>query len=333
MTSKDELIKDPRSDMRAHVVLLGAGASRATFPNGDANGKLLPVMSDFIDILNLKGFFKNNIFDPLSNFEEIYSNLISKSNKKLQQMLEYKIFAYFSSLKMPHTVNYYDRLLLSLREKDAIFTFNWDPFLYEAYIRNMGVASLPKIYFLHGCVSIGECEIHGHFGGNNDNCPECEMQFSKVPLLYPIKNKNYSQHASRYIKETWKEVEKEFREAYTITIFGYSAPTSDHDAKEFLKKAWYAESNRKMEYIEIIDIEKRDILAERWRSFAPTSHYSLINSFEESKLWKWPRRTCESLYYSQSEGAACQIFSTSQDDNLIQFQNYIRSIAQYENPL
>lgn len=39
------------SMFRPHVVLLGAGASRAACPTGDANGKLLPLMADFVDVL------------------------------------------------------------------------------------------------------------------------------------------------------------------------------------------------------------------------------------------------------------------------------------------
>ncbi|MBS3101438.1 hypothetical protein J4204_04850 [Candidatus Woesearchaeota archaeon] len=45
---------------RPHVVVLGAGASRATCPDGDKNGKKLPLMSDFVKILGLK--FINKIY-------------------------------------------------------------------------------------------------------------------------------------------------------------------------------------------------------------------------------------------------------------------------------
>ena len=51
-TSIDKLIKDT-SMGRPHVVILGAGASLATFPNGDKSGKKLPLMMDFIDIMGL----------------------------------------------------------------------------------------------------------------------------------------------------------------------------------------------------------------------------------------------------------------------------------------
>jgi hypothetical protein len=38
---------------RPHIVLLGAGASRAAFPNGDRNGMKLPLMCDLVEMLGL----------------------------------------------------------------------------------------------------------------------------------------------------------------------------------------------------------------------------------------------------------------------------------------
>jgi hypothetical protein len=40
---------------RPHVVILGAGASLAAFPNGDRNGRRLPLMKDFVDVVALRG--------------------------------------------------------------------------------------------------------------------------------------------------------------------------------------------------------------------------------------------------------------------------------------
>jgi hypothetical protein len=39
---------------RPHFVILGAGASRAACPQGDADGRHLPVMTDFVDTLELR---------------------------------------------------------------------------------------------------------------------------------------------------------------------------------------------------------------------------------------------------------------------------------------
>jgi len=38
---------------RPHVVILGAGASLASLPNGDKNGKSLPLMNNFVETLGL----------------------------------------------------------------------------------------------------------------------------------------------------------------------------------------------------------------------------------------------------------------------------------------
>ena len=37
-----------------HVVILGAGASYAAFPNGDRNGKKLPLMNNFVETLGIE---------------------------------------------------------------------------------------------------------------------------------------------------------------------------------------------------------------------------------------------------------------------------------------
>jgi hypothetical protein len=37
-----------------HVYILGAGASVAAFPNGERNGKKLPLMSNFVEVVGLK---------------------------------------------------------------------------------------------------------------------------------------------------------------------------------------------------------------------------------------------------------------------------------------
>ncbi len=50
--SVEDEIKDVKFG-RPHVVILGAGASLAAFPNGDANGISLPLMYNFIKKLGL----------------------------------------------------------------------------------------------------------------------------------------------------------------------------------------------------------------------------------------------------------------------------------------
>ncbi len=52
IVTKGQLINEPRK-LRPHIVILGAGASVATFPNGDANGNIIPLMNNLIELLGL----------------------------------------------------------------------------------------------------------------------------------------------------------------------------------------------------------------------------------------------------------------------------------------
>lgn len=324
---KETLIQNPENRHR-HVVLLGAGASRAAFPNGEGTSKKLPLMNDLTELLKLTTLLNNVNIDANQNFESIYSNI---EDNALRNTLEEKINKYFSSLSLPPTATDYDRLLLSLREKDAIFTFNWDPFLFDAWVRNHNVAKLPEIFFLHGSVRIGSCIKHQAWGKKWDICPKCREKFSEVPLLYPIENKDYSKNASGYIKSAWENAKKFFTDAFTITIFGYSAPESDAEAVSLLRAAWFEENSRKLEHIEIIDIAKTHKLHEKWSSFTPTNHYQIRRNLSQSRLLQWPRRTCESLFYSTTTGEPCEAFPLTLTDNLAELQNEIREIAHYEN--
>ena len=146
---------------RPHVVILGAGASVAACPDGDKNGRRLPTMENFVEILRLDALLaKYEITNAHKNFEVLYSSLYSDlSLATLTHEIEAVVHSYFSSLKLPDGPTVYDHLLLSLRRKDAIITFNWDPFLLDAWARNRRF-DLPEIFFLHGNVRAAYCALH-----------------------------------------------------------------------------------------------------------------------------------------------------------------------------
>jgi len=60
----------PRLDIKVrinhspHVVILGAGASRACCPSGDKNGRHLPVMADFATKVGIGEIIKEAGYDP-----------------------------------------------------------------------------------------------------------------------------------------------------------------------------------------------------------------------------------------------------------------------------
>lgn len=321
----EQLIKNPRY-IKPHVVILGAGASRAAFPKGDVSGKQLPIMNDLVSIVRLKTLLKKYNICPSGNFENIYSNI---NDINLREIIEQKIHAYFKKLSLPKIATHYDRLLLSLREKDAIFTFNWDPFLFDAYQRNRNIVSLPGIFFLHGNVRIGSCAEHNEWGRLGEICTQCKKYFIPVPLLYPVENKNYYE-SNRYIKKSWSFAQIYLKEAFSITIFGYGAPNSDVDAVNLLKTAWLKKYTRKFERVEVIDIIDSSTNYDRWEAFTPTHHLDIVSSFEKSRLYRYPRRSCEAMFYPMTQAIPCEEFVLPQTDNLKELQNFIIEIAKYE---
>ena len=282
--NQGNLIQSP-STVRPHVVLLGAGASLDAFPEGDEAGHRLPLMNNLVDVIGLGGLIEEAAaeLDSEKNLEEIYSKLVAIARyADLVKEIERRIDAYFSSLIIPKEATKYDLLLLSLRKKDAIFTFNWDPFLFDAYERNAHIASLPKMFFLHGNVRIGICPNHANAWGKRGGlCSICSNELEDVPLLYPIGKKDYSSH--EYIRRSWEAARYFFAEAFVLTIFGYGAPVSDADAVDLLRSGWMGRSDRKIEHVEIIDVVSSSVLYERWRGFMPTGHLKPIRS-----MWDIP---------------------------------------------
>jgi len=331
--TKQHLIEEPFDDhrRRPHVVLLGAGASLAAFPEGDANGQLLPLMDNLVETLELQSLLKSAglEYGDQPNFETIYSRLASESsNAHLLREIEQRIEAYFTALSLPSHATMYDRLLLSMRPSDAVFTFNWDPFLFDAYQRNREAVSLPEIFFLHGNVRIGACLNHDQWGARSERCPECSNRLTSVPLLYPIAKKNYS--SEPYIKRSWEAAKALFAEAFTMTIFGYGAPSSDKGAVELLRLAWLERSDRTLEHVEIIDRLDSTTLYDRWLLFNPSKKYRAKTTFQQSRLARWPRRSCESIWYPMRYGLPCEDFPLPPENNLIELQKVAADIAQYE---
>ena len=120
---------------RPHVVILGAGASYAAFPNGDMYGRKLPLMNNFVEILGLESLLERaQITFDANNFEDIYDEIHKNSElSQIREELENVVYTYFDEMELPETPTSYDYLVLSLRDKDVVATFNWDPFLVQAF--------------------------------------------------------------------------------------------------------------------------------------------------------------------------------------------------------
>ncbi|WP_271628852.1 hypothetical protein [Caldicellulosiruptor sp. DIB 104C] len=326
-----DLIKN--ADMkRPHVVILGAGASRAALPNGDKNGRKLPIMNGFLKTTGLENILDGvNLTFKSDNLEDIYSELHSKHEyKDVCKRLEDAIWDYFSSLELPDYPTIYDYLLLSLRKKDVIASFNWDPLLLQAYRRVYKITSkLPELLFLHGNVAVGVCEQCKKVGFISDRCSGCGRQFKKSRLLYPIKEKNY--HLDPFIKSQWDNIQRYLKNAFSFTVFGYSAPKSDVSAIELLKQAWGRPSERNLEQIQIIDIKEDEELREAWDDFIHTHHYEIHKSFFESSLAKFPRRINEAYWAMFMDCIFVDTHEFHQGSSFEELKKQVQNLVQYEN--
>jgi hypothetical protein len=279
-----------------HLVILGAGSSLASFPKGDANGNGLPLMNSIVDILSLNKLLDDaGIKYSNKGFEELYSDLSLNSKFiNITNLIEEKIYEYFFHMKLPPNPTIYDYLILSLREKDLIATFNWDPLLLQALRRNGKIKKPPQIAFLHGNVAVGccsNCKILGFM--YNKFCHKCLKPFSRMKLLYPVKQKDYSNDS--VIKDQWTLFKHHLKHAYFLTIYGYSAPESDIDAKNIMLDIWKNNQTLKLAEVEIIDIKQEEELEEKWEDFFYSHHYSILKNIKQSYLWSHPRRSCDAF--------------------------------------
>lgn len=283
--------------MRAHTVILGAGATIAAIPDGDKYGHKSSVMNGLIEKLQLEDVLAGvNLQTTSDNLEDIYSELFERPEcQAALHELEKRLYLYFDSLEIPDYPTVYDLLILSLTEKDVIATFNWDPLLIQAYVRCAEITdNLPHILCLHGNVAIGFCEEHREFGLKEASCPICGKRFPPIKLLYPVKNKDYS--SDEYIHSCWDATEYILENSYMLTIFGYSAPTSDVEAVRLLKKGWGTPEKRYLEEVSVIDIITEEQMLKKWEVFIHSHHYKYTNSFYESYLGMFPRRSCEMVF-------------------------------------
>lgn len=286
---------------KPHVLLLGAGASKAALPKGDKNGKPIPIMRDVAKALSLSQHFPKDLTQMAeTDFEAAYSALFNRGENMEIEQIDQKVADYFSDLILPEEINIYDLLHLSLREKDVIATFNWDPFLMQSRIRlcKLGITKFPKLFFLHGNVRVGYCSKDKVSGVIGVRCKTCGDFFKPSKLLYPVQNKNYQD--GDFIEREWEAIRYFLKGCFMLTIFGYSAPKTDHEAVKLLKVGWGDVEDRDMEQTEIINRpgSNHETLRKTWDQFIHTHHYEIHDSFFESFIAKHPRRSGEA-YWNQ----------------------------------
>jgi hypothetical protein len=310
-----------------HVVILGAGASKAAFPNGDAYGKKLPLMNELVDVLDLNNVItKHGYRGNKIDFESFYSEIFNQDRyKDLVNVIQKRIREYFEALALPKKVTIYDYLILSLREKDVIASFNWDPLLLKAYLRNINIKSLPDLTFLHGNVYLGICYTDKQLGYLGSICVKCHKPLKPVQLLYPITEKNYNEDP--VIKDQWIRLTNKLNYCYFLTIFGYSAPKTDYEARELMRTAWSSNKTVELSQIEVIDVKSSEELRKNWSEFTIRDHYGIYRNFREAWLWYFPRQTCEALFDATMQNDPRKPTPFPRTDSLGELHEFINKLG------
>lgn len=301
--NKDEEIEKlfKLKEVQPYLVVLGAGATMAAIENGDKNGKRSAVMDGFLDKIGMETILNGITLDCKgNNLEEIYSELHDKPKfRDVVNKIEKGIIDYFSDMELPDNLTIYDYLVISLTKKDCIATFNWDPLLMQAYNRMRIITDdLPEMLFLHGNVAAGLCEKCKRYAPlQNKKCPCCSKPLVMPPLLYPVKQKDYSYDI--FICDQWEQFERYCKNAGLLTFFGYSAPKSDADARQRILDT-YTSQNRALDSIEIIDLKNEDEeFQNSWNDFTEPvrGHVNFYKTFWDSILAEHPRRAAKGYVY------------------------------------
>ena len=315
-----------------HVVILGAGASIASCPI-DKNGKIVPTLANIHEILGLTeklqsyGFSENE----MENFELLFSNIEGLTEYcELQSDLEFAVRDYFQNLQIPDEVTLYDYLVLSLTEKDAIITFNWDPFLLQSYLRNIKVGNLPQLVFPHGNVGVGICYDCKNKGYAKYLCSRCMKPFNDMPLLFPVHKKNYYDRS--IIENEWEVAKDYLSRAAGITVFGYGAPETDIEAYNLLKESYKKSNITTIAPFSIINLKsEEETQKKKWSEIYNDRMFQFSCSFRDSILWRSPRVSLEHLFDAILQQQPRLKTKSYQDfETLEELHNFVQNITEFD---
>jgi len=286
-------------------------------------------MSDFVEVVGLQQIIQEMGYSEKENFETIYSELYKRGMAKELDFLDDYIHNYFSKYTLPSEVTLYDLLLLSLRRKGFIVTFNWDPLLSQAYKRWRHLGNvLPQMIFLHGNVSISVNDGLRSAKFTSDLLVK-DNEFEPSKLLFPIENKNYN--SDPFIQAQWRMCEWAFERAYMVTVYGYIAPKTDVEARSLLLNAWTKNTTKTLSEFDIIDIASRDEVQKSWDEFIVRDHGSITQSFEHNYLTKHPRRTCEAFAFATLQQDPWREDAFPKSSNLEDLENWITPLIAEES--
>src|SRR5699024_9068708 len=101
----------------------------------------------------------------------------------------------------------------------------------------------------------------------------CGKQFNPSKLLYPVSQKNYSE--DEFISSEWENLQNHIKQAYFITVFGYSAPVTDAEARSLMLDVWVENTTRDLAQVDLVDIKPREEIKDSWKDFIVRENYAI----------------------------------------------------------
>lgn len=144
------------------------------------------------------------------------------------------------------------------------------------------------------------CREHKMSGFNDHFCKICNHKLEPSQLLYPVGNKDYSSDIA--IKSQWNLFSNMVTEASILTIFGYSAPTTDLAAKTALLESWEKLGVKHTGLVEVIDIQAREQIEQKWSEFYFKDYnFGYYNKLGDSYLFQYIRQSGYALYMARMQ--------------------------------
>lgn len=305
-----------------HLVILGAGSTIATIPNGDKNGEESYTLANLLKDKTFTSFLEKVQGNFSANDVEDLCKQLYKEDRPLYYEFESLVRKKYARLELPEEFTILDRLVLSLTPNDAIVSFNWDDLVIQAYQRMSEYVPeemLPILAFPHGNAQA----VYNNKHYTSKRIVTSTSWFDS-PLNMPVDEIDYKSDV--FINSQWHILDFFMRNAQMITFFGYRGPDSDEQDLKHLDELFA--KNEICDKIEIIDKDQESAVevAKRLERFKmqPNWLYPCAD-FWHSTIAKYPHRTLSVL-----DNWNYSVRTSAKEESLAEFLKHIGPLIEEE---
>lgn len=305
-----------------HLVILGAGSTIATIPNGDKNGEESYTLANLLKDKTFTSFLEKVQRNFSTNDVEDLCKQLYKEDRPLYYEFESLVRKKYARFELPEEFTILDRLVLSLTSNDAIVSFNWDDLVIQAYQRMSDYVPeemLPILAFPHGNAQT----VYNNKHYTSKRIVTSPGWFDS-PLNMPVDEIDYKSDV--FINSQWHILDFFMRNAQMITFFGYRGPDSDEQDLKHLDELFA--KNEICDKIEIIDKDQESAVevAKRLERFKmqPNWLYPCAD-FWHSTIAKYPRRTLSVL-----DNWNYSVRTSAKEESLAEFLKHIGPLIEEE---